>query len=153
MFIAKRGMLAVGIITLLAFALLGCGPVAQPSPTPEPGTGNGDVIRGEPMVESVDVQILESFPVQVQAVVRGNLADGCTALDEVTTTREGNLFRIRLTSVRPADAVCTLALVPFEEVVSLDVLGLPAGEYTVDANGVTATFTLAMDNVLPEATP
>jgi inhibitor of cysteine peptidase len=146
MYNATRGMLIVGLVALLAVALLGCGPVAQPSPTPGPGTGDADVIRGEPAVESVDVQIMESFPVQAQAVVRGNLADGCTTLDEVTTTREGNVFRISLTSERPADAVCTLALVPFEEVVPLDVLGLPAGEYTVDANGATATFTLAVDN-------
>ncbi|RPI50641.1 MAG: hypothetical protein EHM56_10565 [Chloroflexi bacterium] len=151
MFGEKRRMLVAGAMALLALALLGCGPAARPSPTPAPGPGG--VIRGEPTVESLDVLILESFPVQVNVVVRGALGDGCTTLDEVTTTREGNLFRIRLTSQRPADAVCTLALVPFEEVVPLDVVGLPAGQYTVDANGVTETFELAIDNALPEATP
>jgi len=146
-----RTMLVVGAVALLALELLGCAPAAQPSPTPVPGPGG--VIKGEPNVESIDVLILESFPVQVQAMVQGTLGDGCTTLDEVTTTREENLFRIRLTSQRPADAICTQALVPFEEVVALDVVGLPAGQYTVDANGVTATFELAIDNVLPEATP
>jgi inhibitor of cysteine peptidase len=147
----KRTMSILGAVALLALGLLSCGPAVQPTPTPGPGPGG--VIKGEPVVESVDVQILESFPVQVHAVVRGSLGDGCTTLDEVTTSREGNLLRIRLTSQRPADAVCTLALVPFEEVVALDVVGLPAGQYTVDANGVTETFELAIDNVLPEATP
>ncbi|HSJ54705.1 MAG TPA: hypothetical protein VLC52_13275 [Anaerolineae bacterium] len=147
----KHRTLVVGAVALLALALLSCGPAAQPSATPAPG--QGDVIRGEPVVESIDVLIMESFPVQVNAVVRGTLGDGCTTLDEVTTTREGNTFLIRLTSQRPAEAVCTLALMPFEEVVPLDVVGLPAGQYTVDANGVTETFELAIDNVLPEATP
>ncbi|NLF14167.1 MAG: hypothetical protein GX597_20480 [Anaerolineaceae bacterium] len=104
-------------------------------------------------MESIDVLIMESFPVQVNAVVRGTLGDGCTTLDPVTTTREGNTFRIRLTTQRPAEAVCTLALEAFEEVVSLDVLGLPAGVYTVDANGVTETFALAIDNVPAEPAP
>jgi inhibitor of cysteine peptidase len=143
--------LAVAAVALLALALLGCGGAVRPSPTPEPAPGK--VIKGEPAVESLDVLILESFPVQVHAVVRGSLADGCTTLDPATTTRQGNLFRIQLTTQRPADVMCTEALVPFEEVVALDVGGLPAGEYTVDANGVQATFVLAVDNVLPEATP
>ena len=142
-------MILVGVLALLVAAALACGPAPEPTPTPGPG----GVIRGVPAVESVDVLIMESFPVQAQAVVRGTLGDGCTTLDEVTTTREGNVFRLRLTSQRPADAVCTLALVPFEEVVPLDVEGLPAGRYTVDANGVMATFDLAVDNVLPASTP
>lgn len=153
----RNTLLVAAALAIVALALFACGPAAQPSPTPEPVPtqvpSSGEFIRGEPMVEGVDVQIMESFPVQAQAVVRGNLPDGCTELDEVTTALEGNVFRIRLTTQRPAGAVCTEALVPFEEVVALDVLGLPAGEYTVDAHGVTASFTLATDNVLPDATP
>ena len=153
MFHRDGKMFIIAAVALLAVALIGCGPAVQPSPTPEPAPSSGDVIQGVPAVESVDVLILESFPVQVHAVVRGTLADGCTTLDQVTTTREGNVFQIQLTTQRPADAVCTQALVPFEEVVALDVVGLPAGEYTVEAEGVTATFTLDIDNVLPDATP
>ncbi len=157
MFDTKGRTFVIATLTLLSVTLLGCAPAGQPSPTAEPeptsAPAPGDVVQGVAVVESLDVLILESFPVQVQAVVRGNLPDGCTTLDQVTTTREENLFRIELTTQRPADAICTEALVPFEEVVPLDVLGLPAGEYTVDANGVTATFALDIDNVLPEPTP
>jgi inhibitor of cysteine peptidase len=46
--------------------------------------------------------------------------------------------------------MCTQALVPFEESIDLDVRGLPAGTYTVDVHGETATFTLDVDNVLEE---
>jgi len=145
----KHWILALGLVSLLVLA--GCGPAAESTATPP--AGQGEIIRGEATVESIDVLIMESFPVQVNAVVRGTLGDGCTTLDPVTTTREGNTFRIRLTTQRPAEAVCTLALEPFEEVVSLDVLGLPAGVYTVDANGVTETFELAVDNVPAEPAP
>ena len=43
---------------------------------------------------------------------------------------------------------CTTEVVPFEEIIPLDVYGLSAGDYTVDVNSVTDTFTLDMDNVL-----
>jgi len=53
---------------------------------------------------------------------------------------------VTIGTTRPADAVCATVLVDFEEVVPVDVLGLPAGTYTVDVNGVLATFTLTVDN-------
>lgn len=126
---------------------------AQSAATPtltgeQPGTG-GEVIPGLAPVESIDIQILESFPVQVQVIARGNLPDGCTTIDEVLTERIDQLFRVTITTERPADAICTEALVPFDEVVQLDVLGLSAGEYQVDVNGVTGSFTLQVDNIAP----
>jgi inhibitor of cysteine peptidase len=137
------------IVLLLAAALLAaCGPTAAPTPgAPEP-TGAG-VIRGQAIVEEIDIQILESFPVQVHVVARGYLPDGCTEIDEIEKTRAEQTFQVTITTVRPADAVCTEALVPFEEVISLDVLGLEAGIYTVDVNGVTGSFELSVDNEPP----
>lgn len=105
---------------------------------------------GEARVESIDIQILESFPVQVNVIARGSLPDPCTAIDEAQTAREGNTFRITLTTRRPAGEVCVQVLAPFEETIPLDVAGLPAGDYLVDVNGVTGTFSLAVDNVLTE---
>jgi inhibitor of cysteine peptidase len=87
--------------------------------------------------------------VQVNAIAKGNLPDGCTEIDQALQQRTGNAFEVILTTRRPADAMCTMAIVPFEETIPLDVLGLPAGDYTVTVNGVSATFTLAVDNQLP----
>jgi len=42
-----------------------------------------------------------------------------------------------------------MALVPFEEVIPLDVAGLHAGTYIVDVNGMMESFTLDVDNTLP----
>jgi hypothetical protein len=110
------------------------------------------VTIGQANVESVEIQLLESFPVQVNLLVKGNLPDGCTELDQVNVTFDeaSNTFNVEVTTQRPADAMCTEALVPFEETIPLDVHGLPAGTYTVEVNRVTDVFTLNVDNVAPE---
>ncbi|MCE8425978.1 MAG: hypothetical protein J5U17_09410 [Candidatus Methanoperedens sp.] len=54
-----------------------------------------------------------------------------------------NIARKKLIfTVRPADTFCTEAIVPFQEVISLDVYGLKAGIYIVDINGKKGTFEL-----------
>ena len=97
-------------------------------------------------VESLDVQIMESFPVQVSVTLTGYLPDGCTEIYEINAPRDGQTFTIEVVTRRPVDLACTMAIVPFEETVSLDVAGLPAGEYTVVKGEFSATFTLEQDN-------
>lgn len=104
------------------------------------------------LVDDLSVMILESFPVQVHVALTGNLPDGCTEINAITANREAQLFTVEVQTRRPAgDVVCTEALVPFEETVALDVLGLPAGEYTVAVQDLTETFELAVDNEPQEA--
>jgi hypothetical protein len=114
---------------------------------PAPGT-----VTGLATVEEIEILIMESFPVQVAVVARGHLPDGCTEIDEVRSRfePESNRFVVEITTARDAEALCTEALVPFEERVALDVYGLPAGTYFVDVNGVVDSFTLDVDNVPPE---
>lgn len=148
---------AVAIVALVA--AFGCvtTPTAVVSPTayvpatqvPTEPSDDG-VVEGVASVEDIDILILESFPVQVNVVARGNLPDGCTTIDKVTQERDGNTFRVTITTVRPVGMVCTEALVPFERVIALDVYGLPAGVYTVEVNGVSDTFELTVDNVPQE---
>ncbi len=111
---------------------------------------------GQPVgaqVDEVDVLVLESFPVQIEVVIRGTLPDGCTTIDRVEQVfdPDENTFWIDLSTVRRSDEVCTQALVPFEETVSLDVYGLAAGAYTVVVNDVRDTFTLEVDNLSSDA--
>ncbi len=96
-------------------------------------------------ISQIEVMIMESFPVQVSAIIRGDFSDGCSRLDSISAERQGSTFNITVVGYREEDA-CTLALVPFEENVSLDVDGLPAGTYQIVADDVTTEFTLAMDN-------
>jgi inhibitor of cysteine peptidase len=137
-------ILSAGFLSACSGALFAA---ATPTPTPTQDN-NGGVISGEATVEQIDIRILESFPVQVHVGVRGYLADGCTEIDEMIQSREGNTFNVTITTTRPADAMCTMALVPFEQNIPLDVEGLPAGTYTVMVNGVSGTFELSVDNVL-----
>jgi len=111
--------------------------------------GDESFVYGTAQVDSIDILMLESFPVQISVVARGNLPDGCTAIDQIAQQRQGDTFKVTITTRRPADKICTEALVPFQEAISLEVVGLPAGTYTVDVNGVTGSFTLDVDNVLP----
>jgi hypothetical protein len=100
-------------------------------------------------LESLSVNIMESFPVQVSVSLQGYLPDGCTQIHEITSERQEDLFTIEIVTRRPAgDISCTQAIVPFEETVSLDVEGLPAGEYTVQSGDFEEIFTLEQDNVV-----
>ena len=128
------------IIALLAIMVSGCtGP-----------TSPGDQDDAEVRVDSIDILTLESFPVQIQAVLKGTLRDGCVQIDDVTVTREGNTFKLALVTSRLENARCTDERQPFEQNVPLDVVGLPAGTYTVNAGDVSATFELAVDNTLEQ---
>ncbi len=143
----KKIPLLVGLLLLAGIALAACQPTGQ---TPAVNNdGDSDVISGhEATVESLQVLILESFPVQVRVIVNGYLPDGCVQLDEIMVEQSGNAFTLALNTLRPSGEVeCTQALVPFEENVALDVYGLAAGTYTVTAQDQTATFKLDVDNV------
>ncbi len=106
-------------------------------------------IPAEARVESIEILMLESFPIQIHVSARGHLPDGCTTISDISQSRDGNTFTVVIMTSRPVDISCTQALVPFEEVIPLDVVGLPAGTYTVNVNGVTGTFTFTIDNSPP----
>ena len=113
---------------------------------------SNELVPGVAPVESVEVLVLESFPVKVNVIVSGNLPDGCTRLEEPTVELDGNIFAISLPTTRPGGAVCTEALEPYDKVIPLDVEGLPANDYTVNVNGISSSFTLQADNT-PVETP
>jgi inhibitor of cysteine peptidase len=110
----------------------------------------GEVVVGNILVDQVDILILESFPLQAQAVIKGNFGDACTEKDKITVNRRDNDYVIDISAKRPKTAICAQVLTPFEETVPLDILGLKKGTYVVIGNGVKKQFTLDADNVLPE---
>jgi inhibitor of cysteine peptidase len=105
------------------------------------------VIGEAAYIEMIDIVFLESFPLQVHAIIKGNLPDGCTTIQRHEVNREKNTFSIKVFTQRPVDAICTQALVPFEYVVPLDVYGLHAGNYSVKAYNAFGEFTFSQDNV------
>ncbi len=148
------------ITLLLLVGLAACGseePETTPTSaadTPTAAPTPDTPVQQEANVDSIEILILESFPVQVNVRARGDLPDGCTTIDSVDTVKNGTTFNITITTLRQTDELCTEALVPFEETISLDVLGLSAGTYAVNVNGISGSFTLQVDNVAQaEPTP
>lgn len=107
-----------------------------------------DLIIQKAMVSEISVMMLESFPVQVRVTAKGDLRNGCEEIYEILSEKNGKAFTVTMNAAAPKDEVCTQVLRPFEETFALDVAGLAAGTYTVDVNGITGTFTLAVDNGL-----
>ena len=119
---------------------------SSPSPTPTRTTTQGDETVNLANVNTIEIMLLESFPVQVNVGASGEHPDSCTKVDEITTRREGNTFVVTISAFRPADAMCAEVITPYEEVIALDVVGLKAGVYTVEVNGIRDTFELQTDN-------
>lgn len=100
-------------------------------------------------VKKIDIIILETFPVKVNVNISGAVPDGCTTIGDITSVRDGTVFRITISAERAGDDGC---LKPgsrsFEKSVPLDVNGLPAGTYTVEVQGMRTSFALSVDNKL-----
>ncbi|MBP6016843.1 MAG: hypothetical protein KA586_08995 [Candidatus Promineofilum sp.] len=152
---AQLALLMCGLLFVVAACSANRGETAA-TPTTGPAVAptliSTEPVRGQAVVDSIDVLILESFPVQVNVVAHGNLPDSCTQIDEIITQNADDTFRVAVTTLRQPALACTQALVPFEQSISLDVVGLPAGTYMVNVNGVQDTFTLAVDNVAADDT-
>jgi len=103
---------------------------------------------GLALVDEIEIVILESFPIQVQVIAKGNLPDPCTEIYQITQKKEDNTFFITIKTSR-SPGPCIQIIVPFEVKIPLSVYGLLAGTYTVDVNGVQATFDLEVDNFIP----
>jgi len=129
----NKKILLLGLSILIIIFTAGCLPIVS--------------AIGLASVDEIDILILESFSVQINVIVRGNLPDPCTEIYQVTQKKEGNTFFITIKTYRPPGP-CIQVLAPFEVKIPLNVYGLPAGTYTVDVNGVQTTFDLEVDNFI-----
>lgn len=102
--------------------------------------------------EKVEAIIVDASPVQVFLKITGQFSDGCAFFQQINQVFKDNTFKITLhlgPNPFPSDRVCTMALVPYEKIIPLEVYGLPAGTYEYSVNGEhTGAFTLAKDNTL-----
>lgn len=117
----------------------GVSPVTTPTPVPVtvPMTDTGEAI-----IESVEVRILESNPVQVEAVIRGQLPDACSFIQDSSVGAVGSTFYIRLSTARQLAQRCIQSLTPFEQVVRFGSPEPVTGTYEVRVGAVVETFTL-----------
>lgn len=143
-------MILLAAITILG--LVACSGKEEPTATAVSPTETVQPANGTAAVDSVQVMMMESFPIQVSVVVRGELPDVCTSIDDPVTTRNGNAFAVSLSTTR-TDCTSTDVNLPFEISIPLEVVDLPAGTYSVDVNGMKGSFTFTTDNIAISPTP
>lgn len=133
---------------LLIFMLIlsACAPAATGTPSSEPPA---QVIEGEyqPItVEQVEVEVGVGSPIPVHVIVSGNLPDPCSQVEHTEIKQDGSNFTITLFATPdmggPAVDGCIKDPMPFRMSIPLNVIGLPAGDYTVEVNGSRADFKL-----------
>jgi len=105
-------------------------------------------VNAENFIKEVDIQVLESFPAQVNVTVQGQLSNNCEKISQIIPEQEGNVFTIEIITVQQTSASCQEHHVPFQQVIPLNVDGLKAGIYTVKVNDITELFELAVDNIV-----
>ncbi len=113
-------------------------PTNVPDATPQEAPAQ-PAIR-EAQVESVEVRFSKIEPLQVWAIVRGNLSESCATLSDPQTSYAANTFQIKVLTLSPTDRGCIQLTTPYEQAIALDTANLTTGTYTVIANGVSTTF-------------
>ena len=93
-------------------------------------------------IHEVQVNIAESYPLQVIIYIKGGLADGCTTFHELITERSDNVVNIRVTTQRPKDAICTQVYGFFEKNVNVGSDFTSGGTYTINVNDKTTSFVM-----------
>jgi hypothetical protein len=111
---------------------------------------SGDATPGEPSrervlapIESVEVIVAESLPPQYFVQVTSGLPNGCAALDEVTTERDGETVRIEVWNSMPVSdeaIACTMIYGFVEHNVALGSDFTSQQRYTIEVNDVTESF-------------
>ena len=143
----KTVALQIGII-LLILSITGCSPIPggrQPTSTPvppippsdyQPQPGDEKLKRDQVFVdlENSELLIMESYPIQVSAMLNGSLSDPCQQLRVVVTPANAdNLINLEVYSVYDPGVACITVIEPFSTNVPLGFYS--DGHYSVHVNG------------------
>ena len=146
--IEKRSLFLTTSLFVLIFFLVACHKEPQ-----GPMDDQGNLI-GQAQIQAVSVDVSgETPPYDIDVTVRGILPDACTNTGPATISRQDHQFQVELTTMRPAKERCKEEAQSFIKTISLDGVGLTAGDYAVIVNGIQGDFTLTQDNVPPTPTP
>ncbi|MBL8063539.1 MAG: hypothetical protein JNK32_10995 [Anaerolineales bacterium] len=135
------------IIFLLAFFIAACAPnnpeqpVSNEDPQTPPQTGDyipspadGGLTRGEVFLDSTDLLTLESYPLQFNLTLKGNLPTPCHQLRiAVNPPDTENKIVVDVYSLVNPGEVCIQVLDPFE--VNYPLGSFPQGTYSLWING------------------
>lgn len=129
------------LVTLLAFLLASCrtGSASHHGPEAIPARPEDGVVLKLAQLETIRAEIPPGEPTQALVVVTGLLHDGATRVQEVQQQKLADGFVLTVITARPKSAVASLALIPFERSIKLDLTGLPSGPCRIMANGLSTT--------------
>jgi hypothetical protein len=103
--------------------------------SPQPGDSN--LTRGNVFIENSELLIMESYPIQVALVMKGELPTPCNQLRVVVNpTNNKNRILVEVYSVIDTSQICAQVTDPFEANVALG--SFQGGHYTVWVNGEMA---------------
>jgi hypothetical protein len=105
------------------------------SPSPlDPLPGEDQMTRGDVMIDSSEILVLESFPIQATLHLKGALPTPCHKLRaEVSEPDEQNRIQVEVYSLVEPGQVCIQVLEPFETNIPLG--SFASGTYEVWVNG------------------
>lgn len=117
------------LLVLLAAVVSACG--ASPATEVPPDNAQGPIY-----IDSAQLLVLESFPIQLQLVLQGNLPTPCHLwhYEIAPANAQGQIHVSLYTTVDPL-ARCVQVLQPFDETISIPLEGLQDGSYEVWLNG------------------
>ena len=124
-------------------------PTSVPAATPQESQPQTTV--REAQVQSVEIQFTQTDPVQVYAIVRGNLTESCATFADTQLSYADTTFQIKILTKSPTDQGCIQAITPYEQKILLDVTNLTPGIYTVTANGFSTGFNFPIETEQPPA--
>ena len=101
----------------------------------------GDLMQVDTVIENVEVLVQESFPMQLQLNVSGYHPDGCNYPVQIDQSRDGSTVTVHIYREVPADVMCTMNIVGYEETIQLEG-SFEGGTVTIHVNDQTVTVEL-----------
>jgi hypothetical protein len=126
----KSGMYLYILLLVSMWILAGCAPASEGVGEP---SGN---------LAFVDVVTVETQDEHFYTKVEGHYPDACSRVSQIDQSFDGSTFKIDLYVDRPEDMICAQMLTPFTVHLLLEVGGVSPGEYTIQVNERSDSFTL-----------
>ena len=135
--------LSLILVFTLIFILNACSPASAAIPTEEvPAPGLNGQGYQELQIDDVQVEVVVGSPIPVHVHVSGSLPDTCAQVEYTEIRQDGTNFLIQLSAIPGSGEDCIKDTLPFRMSIPLNIIGLPAGGYSVEVNGRRADFTL-----------
>ena len=150
----------VSMLVLMILVLSACGPTSaaaglpteSPTRTLQPAQTQSD--PREAQVQSVEIQFMQTDPVQVNAIVRGHLTESCATFADTQLAYASRTFMIKLLTVSlHLIGAAPRPIHPLSKPFRLTRPVSSQVRISVVANGVSAVFSQPTDRAAPTAVP